>query len=383
MPQLDSPLLLSPVYKPKIWGRSDLAPLFSYPERTRLPRSKAARARSSRAAAAPVRAGLPKGHKGAPLIGPLIGEVWITDDTSRFLNGPVAGTTLGEASQQYGAELLGRSWNHGRFPVLAKYLFTTDWLSVQVHPDDDYAARHEPGNLGKCEMWYIVKAARGARFLLGAKPGVTKERLRAAAEKGASRELLRQFRPKAGEAIFVPPGTPHALGPGLVLFEAEQNSDLTYRLDDFGRVGLDGKPRPLHLDQGYEVARIEQPAHRNLPRVTVRESFGARRLVVACRHFAVEELVLRQAASFAGSPERVEGLSVFEGDGRVETPAGWLGYRAGDAWLIPPATRQYRLVPGEPTRLFRFYVPDIDRDFRHVLAKRRVSAAAIKKICFD
>ena len=383
MPQLDSPLLLSSVYKPKFWGHSDLAPLFSYPERTRLPRSKAARARSSRAAAAPVRAGLPKGHKGAPLIGPLIGEVWIADDTSRFLNGPVAGTTLGEASRQYGAELLGRSWNHGRFPVLAKYLFTTDWLSVQVHPDDDYAARHEPGNLGKCEMWYIVKAARGARFLLGAKPGVTKERLRAAAEKGASKELLRQFRPKAGEAIYVPPGTLHALGPGLVLFEAEQNSDLTYRLDDFGRVGLDGNPRPLHLDQGFEVARIEQPAQRNLPRVTIREPFGARRFVVVCRHFAVEELLLRRAASFAGSPERVEGLSVFEGDGRVETPAGWLGYRTGDAWLIPPATRQYRLVPEEPTRLFRFYVPDIDRDFRHVLAKRRVPAATVKKVCFE
>ena len=383
MPQLDSPLLLSPVYKPKIWGRSDLAPLFSYPERPRLPRSKGSRGRSSRAAAGPVRAGSPKGHEGAPPIGPLIGEVWITDDSSRFLNGPVAGVTLGEASRQYGAELLGRSWNHCRFPVLAKYLFTTDWLSVQVHPDDDYAARREPGSFGKSEMWYIVKAARGARFLLGAKPGVTRERLRAAAEKGASKELLRQFRPKAREAIFVPPGTLHALGPGLALFEAEQNSDVTYRLDDFGRVGLDGKPRPLHLDQGFEVARVEQPAHRNLPRVTVREPFGARRFVVACRHFAVEELLLRKAASFAGSPERVEGLSVLEGDGRVETPAGWLGYRTGDAWLIPPATRQYRLVPGEPTRLFRFYVPDIDRDFRHVLAKRRVSAAAIKKICFD
>ena len=169
----------------------------------------------------------------------------------------------------------------------------------------------------------------------------------------------------------------------MALFEAEQNSDVTYRLDDFGRVGLDGKPRPLHLDQGFEVARVEQPVHRNLPRVTVREPFGARRFVVACRHFAVEELLLRKAASFAGLPERVEGLSVLEGDGRVEMSVGWLGYRTGDTWLIPPATRQYRLVPREPTRVLKFYVPDIERDFRYVLAKRRVSAAAIKKICFD
>ena len=376
MPQLDSPLQLSPVYKPKIWGRTDLAPLFAHPNGPKAPRSGRAQTRG-RAPAGGIAPALP--HKEAQPIG----EVWITDDISRFLNGPVAGMTLAEASREYGRELLGSAWSQSRFPILAKYLFTSDWLSVQVHPDDDYASKHDPGNCGKCEMWYIVKAEPGAAYLLGSTPGVTKERLKAAAERGGCRELLHRFHPKAGEAIFLPPGTVHALGPGLAVFEAEQNSDLTYRLDDFGRVGLDGKPRPLHWDKALDVIRVELPPHRALPLVRLREPFGWRRYVLASRAFAVEEMFVRKAASFEGSPRRVEGLSILEGEGRVETSAGWMGYRTGETWLIPPHTKRYRLAPAEATRLFKFYVPDVERDFRRPLEKRGVRAAVIDRICFQ
>lgn len=363
MAKLDFPLRLSPVYKPKIWGREDLAPLFGRPPAESL-----------------VSAGAPGS---SPNGRPRIGEVWITDDGSRFMNGPLAGLTLAEASKRYGPELLGGDWNGDRFPILAKYVFTSDWLSVQVHPDDHYARVHDPGNVGKCEMWYIVRAERHAKILLALKPGVGKQKLQAAFEKGNSRELLLSFRPKAGEAIFVPPGTVHALGPGLVLFEAEENSDLTYRLDDFGRVGLDGKPRPLHWEKGLDVLRAELPAYRDLPRVEWREPYGSRRYVLASRFFAVEELSLRKLGSFEGRPERVEILSMLEGEGRVETEQGWLAYRTGDAWLIPPATGSYRLVPVEKTRLLRVYVPRLNQDFRRPLAKRRVQAAKIKKLVFD
>src|ERR1035438_3224763 len=131
MPILNGPLQLSGVSKPKIWGRRDLAPLFA------MPPSK------DRAVGAPEQR---------------IGEVWITDDLARFLNGPVAGMKLGQASEKYGTELHGKAWTGPRFPILAKYIFTSDWLSVQVHPDDAYAAEHDPGNLGKCEMWYFLRA---------------------------------------------------------------------------------------------------------------------------------------------------------------------------------------------------------------------------------
>lgn len=373
MPQLDFPLQLTPVYKPKIWGRTDLAPLFAHPDAPRRARSRRSRDKEH---ALPASA--------APGVGlQPIGEVWITADASRFVNGPVAGLTLAEACRQWGPELLGDACAAARFPVLAKYLFTSDWLSVQVHPDDDYASRHDPGSLGKCEMWYVIGADPKAQYLLGSTAGVTKEKLKRAAENGASKALLRTFHPKPSEAIFVPPGTVHALGPGMVLFEAEQNSDLTYRLDDFGRVGPDGKPRPLHWDKAFDVIKVERPSLRDLPRVAVREPFGWRRYVVACRWFAVEELLLRHTASFAGSKHRIEGFSIVEGGGRVEAPAGWMAYRKAETWLIPPGNRHYRIVPAVRSRLLRFYVPDVERDFRRPLLKRKVRASVIDRICFD
>ncbi|HZT70732.1 MAG TPA: type I phosphomannose isomerase catalytic subunit [Terriglobia bacterium] len=364
MPKLDTPLKLSPVYKPKIWGRDDLSPIFSWPD----PAS-----------------GFDPGPTAPPQTTEycLIGEVWITDETSKILNGPIAGMTLGEASAKLRSELNGSGWKDRRFPILSKYIFTGDWLSLQVHPDDRYAQKHEPGNRGKCEMWYIVHAEPEAEILLGLKPGVTLDMLRDACEHGTSKDLLNRFHPKAGEAIFVPPGTVHALGPGLVLFEAEENSDITYRLDDFGRLGLDGKPRPLHLDKGFDVIDPDLPALRNLPRRTVRETFGSRRYVLACPHFAVEELTLQKPARFSGTPQRVETLSILSGHGRVETASGWLGYQAGDAWVIPPESRHYRLAPVEKTRILKFYVPDIERDFRRPLARRGFKAAQVKNIIFE
>ncbi|MCL5005087.1 MAG: class I mannose-6-phosphate isomerase [Acidobacteria bacterium] len=364
MPKLNTPLKLSPIFKPKIWGKGDLAPLFDWP--------------SPETAGEAPRQDTPNSDSDH-----LIGEVWITDDRSQFLNGPLAGTTLGEASEKFRSKLYGSNWKGGRFPILAKYIFTSDWLSVQVHPDDRYARVHEPGNFGKCEMWYIVESDPEAEILLGLKPNTTREMLRSACEKGVSKDLFHRFHPEAGEAIFVPPGTAHALGPGLVLFEAEQNSDITYRLDDFGRVGLDGKPRPLHLEKGLAVTNPELPPRRDLPRAVVREPFGFRRYVVASRYFAVEELTVQKAAHFKAVPERAETLAILAGEGRVETAAGWLGYRAGDTWLVPPGAGQYRLAPTEKTRLLKFYVPDLDRDFRQLRPRRGFKSAQVEEILFE
>lgn len=366
MPKFDCPLQLSPVFKPRIWGRHDLGPLFTNARRRRTGNPAQADLRGS----------------GSLERGP-IGEVWLTDDTARFLNGSLAGLTLGEATKQYGPELLGACWKDRRFPVLAKYIYTSDWLSVQVHPDDGYARAHEPGCLGKCEMWYIVRAERRADVLLGLKKGVTREGLRTAFERGDLKEKLNRVHPQPGDAMFVPPGTVHALGPGLILFEAEQNSDLTYRLDDFGRLGLDGKPRPLHRRKGLEVTSFRLPAYRDLPRLEFREPFGSRRYVLACPFFAVEELTMRKTETFQSSPERVETLSVLEGEGRAETAAGWLAYRAGETWLVPPATGKYRWVPVRKTRLLKFYIPDLDKDFRQPLARRGVRSSKIARIVFS
>lgn len=350
MPNLDTPLLLSPVFKPKIWGRRDLSPLFENASAT---------------------------GNNQP-----IGEAWLTDDSSIFMSGPPAGMTLADAVSGFGPELCGSAWREPRFPFLAKYIFTSGWLSVQVHPDDDYALVHEVNSPGKCEMWYIVHAGRGAKLLLGTKPRVTRDQFRAALEEGSSSKLLRRFSPRAEEAFFIPPGAVHVLGPNLVLFEAEQNSDITYRLDDFGRPGLDGKPRPLHLEKGLKVARLDLSLD-SLPKMAVREPFGTRRLVVASRHFAVEELTIRTRAAFQGTRERVEMLSVLEGEGRVETPGHWMGYRTGETWLIPPATAHYRLVPRGRTRMLKVFLPDLEKDYRRALQGRGKSRGKISQVIFD
>lgn len=357
MSTLNTPIQLSNIFKPKIWGRRDLAPLFSLPAT--------------------------KDGAGGQLAGERIGEVWVTDDASQFMNGPEAGMTLAAASEKYGPELHGKSWPGRRFPLLAKYIFTSDWLSVQVHPDDAYAAVHDPGNLGKCEMWYFVRADPDAAILLGLKPDVKKAQLLPAFKNGTSRDLLQSFRPEPREAAFLPPGIVHALGPGLLLFEVEENSDITYRLDDFGRPGLDGKPRPLHIEKGLEVIRPELPPRCDLPLIEFREPYGTRRLVLASRYFALEELSVIHTATFQGAPERVEVISILEGEGRMEIEAGWLGYRAGDTWLIPPAADRYRLVPGEDTRFLKFYVPDIDKDFREPLKQHKIAPEKVRQIVFE
>lgn len=363
MLKLDKPLQLSPVFLEKVWGRRDLAPL--YPDFWTTFRGKTVNIRRPQ-------------RKGKTLIG----EVWLTGDDAVFTNGPLSGKTLAEASRQYGPELCGHGHDNGPFPILAKFLFTSAWLSVQVHPDDAYARKHENGSRGKTEMWYIIQVDDRGEVMLGLKPGVTLSALDVAIERGDCAGVLRRFAPGKGEAMFVPAGTVHALGPGLILFEAEENSDVTYRLDDFGRMGLDGKPRPLHREKSLAVTKPESPALRNLPRLEFQETYGRRRMVVANPFFAVEEMVLERAANFSGPRIKVEAYTIISGDGRIETPDGWYAYRTGDVWLIPPATPAYRLVPEKTSSLLKFYVPDIREDFVTPLDKAGISSDEMRKIIF-
>lgn len=360
---LNRPLQLSPVFLEKVWGRRDLAPL--YPDYWTTIRGKTVSIKR------PQRKGTTP-----------IGEVWLTGDSAAFTNGPLSGVTLGEACRQYGRELCGDGATDGRFPILSKFLFTSDWLSVQVHPNDDYAREHENGSRGKTEMWYIIQAESSGEMMLALNPGVDSGSLNAAMKAGSCVDLAQHFKPEADEAVFVPAGTVHALGPGLILFEAEQNSDVTYRLDDFGRKGLDGKPRPLHLEKALAVTKPGLGALRDLPRHEFQETYGQRRLVMACPFFAVEELTLRKAANFAGNPARVETLVTLSGEGRVETAEGWYAYRTGDVWLIPPATSAYRLAPETKSSLLKFYVPQIEEDFVKPLAQAGVKSSDIQKIVF-
>jgi mannose-6-phosphate isomerase class I len=163
----------------------------------------------------------------------------------------------------------------------------------------------------------------------------------------------------------------------------EQNSDLTYRLDDFGRAGLNGKFRPLHLDKGLDVTRIDRSMDCPLPLFEFRERYGSRRFILANRHFALEELRLEIPATFSGSPERIELLTALSGSATLEAAGVQSTCQPGNTWLVPPATREYGCIPQGKARWLKFYVPDLDRDFRQPLARRGLSSAEIDRIVFD
>lgn len=366
MPALDQPLLLAPDFKEKIWGREQLDPLYHGPGTDS--HNQSTRSQPARQARPPARR--------------RIGEAWLTGGDAIFMTGPVAGLTLGEVFARSPAELCGRSWKADYFPFLAKFLFTSDWLSMQVHPDDDYALRHERSQ-GKTEAWYVITRNETAEIALGLRAGTTRAELESACRLGRSREISQSFRPKLSEAVFVPSGTLHALGPGLVIFELSETSDVTYRLDDYGRLDNRGRHRPLHLERGLATVHTEAPAYRDLPRLEIEEDFGGRRYAVACRYFAIEVLAVESRCTFAPPPDRVEMLAVIGGEGRVETSRGWLAYAPGQTWLIPPASEPYRLVPEEKSRLIRSYVPDLDRDFRQPLAKLGIQHELIRKVVFE
>ncbi len=234
----------------------------------------------------------------------------------------VWGATKLEPWHRDANEKIGEVWlahpQGERLPLLVKFLYTSEALSVQVHPADDYAQQHE-NSCGKTEMWVILRAEPGARIAHGLREPVSRERLREAALSGEIEELLNWVAVSEGDVLFTPAGVIHAIGAGIALCEIQQNSDVTYRLYDYGR------PRELHIEKAVEVSRLEpEPA-----RTTPSPVGEGREVLVRCAHFEVERLCLEPAGKyqFAGGWM----LIVLSGTGIVEGTS----FAPGDAWLIP------------------------------------------------
>lgn len=229
-------------------------------------------------------------------------------------------------------EKIGEVWFEGpELPLLVKFLFTTGKLSVQVHPNDDYAARHHQ-SLGKTEMWHVLAAEPGARIAAGFREPITPERLREAALSGEIEELLQWYDASPGDTFFIPAGTVHAIGAGLVLCEIQQRSDITYRLYDYGR------PRELHLDQSLAVS--------NRGPLSARVKSTGEELV-SCEYFRVGRREAGDARPFNLGPGGFALLIVIEGEGDLDgNPA-----RAGQVWYAPPGTPPFG-VNGKLTLLW-------------------------------
>ncbi len=198
-----------------------------------------------------------------------LGEAWSVYSGNRVLNGPLQGKTLEELSADLGAALVGTvaAGRYGdRFPLLAKFIDAADKLSIQVHPDDKYALEHEPdsGFLGKSEAWLILDAEPDAHIIWGFKDAVTADEVERAAQEERLEPHLNFVPVKAGDVVYNPAGTVHAIGAGILLFEIQQASDLTYRLYDYGRKDSKRQPRDLHLDKALEVADLTPGEHAKL-----------------------------------------------------------------------------------------------------------------------
>jgi mannose-6-phosphate isomerase len=187
-------------------------------------------------------------------------------DQSIVAGGEYDGWPLLRLMKERPTELLGRHAEYPQFPLLIKFLDARDRLSVQVHPNDEQAERYLPGERGKTEAWIVVAAAKGSCVFAGLQPGLTEPELRQALVRGTIEQCLHRIEVSPGDFLFVPAGTVHAIGEGVVLAEVQQSSTLTFRLFDWGRVGSDGAPRELHVEQSLACIDFSRgPVHKSTP----------------------------------------------------------------------------------------------------------------------
>jgi mannose-6-phosphate isomerase len=340
------PSRLEPIFDARPWGVNSLAPLF--PEQNNLKEK--------------------------------IGEAWLTGEKCRIADGPFAGSTLGEAWAQMPVECTGTKLRpQGAFPILVKFIFTDDKLSVQVHPDDDYASQHEKpaGGNGKTEMWYFVSARPRSEILLGLKPGVDRDSFRRAIEDATVENFVVRIPTNARDAIFVPAGTVHAIGAGFVLCEIQEQSDITYRVYDYNRRNATGETRALHVDKAMDVIRFGEQEGGKIEPVTIERGPLSETYIAACRYFATERWEFSESISRKTSPEHFDLLISIAGRGVIEANGEKFAYAPAQAWLIPAALGAYQIAPEERTEFLRTFVPCNLDEYARQLVERGVSESQV------
>lgn len=276
------------------------------------------------------------------------------DDQSIVAAGPLAGTSLGDLVRARGRELLGRHHPQPRFPLLFKFLDAQRALSVQVHPDDERAARLTPPDLGKTEAWVVLDAAPGSLIYAGLKRGFDRHALAREVARGTCDLCLHRFEPRAGDCVFLPAGTAHALGAGLVIAEIQQSSDVTYRLFDWNRVGADGKPRPLHVEASLDA--IDYAAGPVAPCQPQPGTAPGGEVLVACDKFVLERHTLDAAASIGGD-DRCRIVAVLEGSLTIDGDPSGMPLARGQTALLPAALGALRIAPAVNATLLSAYLP--------------------------
>jgi mannose-6-phosphate isomerase len=290
--------------------------------------------------------------------GTQVAESWeIVDhgqDQSVVADGPLAGATLHKLVADHSEEIFGRHPPGQQFPLLLKFLDAQKTLSVQVHPNDEQAARLDPPDLGKTEAWVVLAAEPGAKIWAGLKQGVNRSRLTRAVADGACEECLHEFEPVVGDAILIEAGTVHAIGAGLVLAEIQQASDTTYRLFDWNRLDRDGKPRTLHVEQALGVINYERgPVNPGRPQATDRAHIER---LAACDKFVLDRWRLAGPVALE-TDRRFHILAVVEG-GLTASAAGVIHrLQRGSTMFVPACCGNVQLAPQGRGVLLDMYLP--------------------------
>ncbi|WP_256760754.1 type I phosphomannose isomerase catalytic subunit [Cohnella sp. WQ 127256] len=277
----------------------------------------------------------------------VIGEGWMIADhpngVSHVTNGTLAGKGLDEIR-----ELVGESWfgtkgynsSNGRFPLLIKLLDCNDDLSIQVHPNDHYAGLPK-GEIGKTEMWYVLDAKPDAKIIYGLKPGVDRTEMAKAIEEGRIMDSLQEVSVKAGDTFYIPAGTVHALCAGVVVAEIQQNSDTTYRLYDYNRPGLDGKPRELHIEDSLNVTAYENSGAARMD--TAGAKPGEWLTLASSPYFKTDKGVVNGQWTLSTSADSFIIVIVCDGSGSISWESGLVDAKAGDCFLLPANLGSYTL----------------------------------------
>ena len=289
------------------------------------------------------------------------GESWeisqVEDNISLVSNGFLAGKNLEEVIRIYKGELMGqRNYERfgNRFPLLTKFIHSNDDLSIQVHPGDEYAAEHH-GENGKTEMWYILDSEKDARLIVGFNEDIDRDIMREKLDDGTLKEVLHFECVKEGDVIFLPEGRIHALGPGIVLAEIQQTSDMTYRIYDWDRVGADGKPRELHIEHALNV--LDYKTHASY-KTSYKNELNTPVKLVTCPYFSTQLIHFDQQMDmdYAMLDSFIIYMCLdgdldirYDGEQRTRLVKG-------ESILIPAAMKDLSLFPNQESRLLEIYL---------------------------
>jgi mannose-6-phosphate isomerase len=291
-----------------------------------------------------------------------IGEAWILSDrddhASRVANGRLKGQTISQLMEHWSVQLMGKlAGRFNRFPLLLKFLDAREMLSVQVHPSDQQTNYIPIGEHGKTEAWVVLEAGHESRIYAGLKPGTTVDNLRQAITNGMVADHLSYFKPKQGDAVFIPAGTVHALGGDIVVFEVQQNSDVTFRLYDWNHVDAKtGKPRALQINQALACINFAQGAAKPIVPVMETTTPVERERIFQCEHFHLWRLH-GQSPFTVGEMDAPRVLVCLEGKGEIEHDDAVFAIGKGDVFLLPADVGVCTFYPGSAVNLLEIAIP--------------------------